>query len=123
VSTVLLARARGGCAPDGDGSPDRHGRTDDWVDGDHGRYHANRGIQAIVKDVDPGGGWPTLTKTNYVEWVVVMRIRLQERHMWEAVWYGDVDYYEYRRALDALIAAIPPEMQFSLSKKRTTKEA
>jgi hypothetical protein len=43
--------------------------------------------------------------------------------MWETVRYGDVDYYEDRRALDALIAAVPPEMQFSLSKKRTTKEA
>jgi hypothetical protein len=52
-----------------------------------------------------------------------MRVRLQVRHMWEAVRYGDVDYYEDRRALDALIAAVPSEMQFSLSKKRTTKEA
>jgi hypothetical protein len=43
--------------------------------------------------------------------------------MWEAVWYGGVDYYEDRWALDALIAAVPPEMQFSLSKKRTAKEA
>jgi hypothetical protein len=41
--------------------------------------------------------------------------------MWEAVRYGDVDYYEDRRALDALIAAV--QMQFSLSKKRTAKEA
>ncbi|WVZ93487.1 LOW QUALITY PROTEIN: hypothetical protein U9M48_039462 [Paspalum notatum var. saurae] len=45
-----------------------------------------------------------------------MRVRLQVRHMWEAVRYGDVDYYEDRRALDALIAAVPPEMRFSLSK-------
>jgi phenylalanine-4-hydroxylase len=52
-----------------------------------------------------------------------MRVRLQVRHMWEAVRYGDVDYYEDRRALDALIAAVPSEMQFSLSKKRTAKEA
>jgi len=37
--------------------------------------------------------------------------------MWEAVWYGDVDYDKDRRALDALIAAAPPEMQFTLSKK------
>jgi hypothetical protein len=51
-----------------------------------------------------------------------MRIRLQVRHMWEAVRYGDADYYEDRRALDALIVAVPPEMQFSLSKKRTAKE-
>jgi hypothetical protein len=32
-------------------------------------------------------------------------------------------YYEDRRALDALIAVVPFEMQFSLSKKRTAKEA
>jgi hypothetical protein len=51
----------------------------------------------------------------------VIRIRLQVRHMWEAVWYGDVDYYEDQRALDALIATVPPEMQFSLSKKWTAK--
>jgi hypothetical protein len=52
-----------------------------------------------------------------------MRIWLQGRHMWEAVRYGDVNYYEDRRALDALIAAVLPEMQVSLSKKRTAKEA
>jgi hypothetical protein len=43
--------------------------------------------------------------------------------MWEEVRYGDVDYYEDLRALDALIAAVLSEMQFSLSKKRTAKEA
>jgi hypothetical protein len=54
---------------------------------------------------------------------MVMRVRLQVRHMWEAVRYDDVDYYEDRQALDALIAVVPPEMQFSLSKKRNAKEA
>ena len=45
--------------------------------------------------------------------------------MWEAVRYDDVDYDhdQDRRALDALIAAVPPEMQFSLTNKRTAKEA
>jgi hypothetical protein len=52
-----------------------------------------------------------------------MRVQLQVRHMWEAVRYADIDYYEDRRALDALIAVVPSEMQFSLSKKRTAKEA
>jgi hypothetical protein len=52
-----------------------------------------------------------------------MRVQLQVRHMWEAVRYGDVDYYEDRWALDALIAAVSSEMQFSLSKKWTIKEA
>jgi hypothetical protein len=52
-----------------------------------------------------------------------MRVRLQVRHMWEAVRYGDVNYYADRRTLDALIAAVPPEIQFLLFKKRTAKEA
>ena len=43
--------------------------------------------------------------------------------MWDAVQYDDVDYDEDRQALDALIAAVPPEMQFSLSQKETAKEA
>jgi hypothetical protein len=118
----------------GGGSPDRRGCTSGWVDEDCGlyrqhdspspeRYHGHHEIQAIVRDVGPDGGWPTLTKTNYVELAVVMRVWLQVRHMLEAVRYDDVDYYEDRRALDALIAAVPPEMQFSLSKKRTAKEA
>jgi hypothetical protein len=51
-----------------------------------------------------------------------MRVRLQVRHMWEAVRYNDIDYYEDRRALDALIAAVSYEMQFSPSMKRTVKE-
>jgi len=77
----------------------------------------------VVRDIGPGGGWPILTKTNYVEWAAVMRVRLQVRRMWDAIQYDDVDYDEDRRALDALIAAVPPEMQFSLSQKETAKEA
>jgi hypothetical protein len=46
-----------------------------------------------------------------------MRVRLQVWHLWEAVRYGDINYYEDRRALDALIIAVLPEMQFSLYKK------
>ena len=111
-------------------SPDRYRR----VDGEHGlhrqrdslsldRYRGYNGLQAVVRDVGPGGGWPTLTKTNYVEWAAVMRVKLQVRHMWEAVRYGDVDYDLDRWALDALIIVVPPEMQFSLTNKRTAKEA
>jgi hypothetical protein len=43
--------------------------------------------------------------------------------MWKAVQDGGVDNHEDRRTLDALIAAVPPEMQFSLSRKWTAKEA
>jgi hypothetical protein len=134
----------------GGGSPDGRGRADGisgkdargsrapggsgWVDEDRGSYrrrgspspdrrHGHHRIQAVVRDIGPGGGWPTLTKSTYVEWVAVMRVRLQVWHMSDAVRYGDVDYDEDRGALDALIAAVPPKMQFSLSRKRTAKEA
>jgi hypothetical protein len=86
--TGALGRgAHGGRVPDGGGSPDRRGRAGGWVDRDRGlyrrrgspspdTYHGHHGIQAIVRDVGPSSGWPTLTKTNYVEWVAVMRVRL-----------------------------------------------
>jgi hypothetical protein len=81
--------ARADHVPDSGGSPDRRGRVSGSVDGDCGlyrrrdspspdRYHGHHGIQAIVRGVGPGGGWPTLTKTNYVEWATVMRVRLQD---------------------------------------------
>ena len=105
--------ARSG-APRGDAHSDGG-----WDNQDRGPY----GVRTVVREVGPGVGWPTLTKTNYVEWAAIMKIRLQVRHMWEAVQEGAVDQHEDRRALDALIAAVPPEMQFSLSNKRTAKEA
>jgi hypothetical protein len=40
------------------------------------QYHGHRRVQAVVRDIGPDGGWPTLTKTNYVEWAAVMRVRL-----------------------------------------------
>ncbi|KAK3137468.1 hypothetical protein QOZ80_5BG0452680 [Eleusine coracana subsp. coracana] len=134
---------RGGGSPNGRGRAGSvsgrdacGGRTPSGgrVDGDRGSHRqrdspspdrrcGHHGVQAIIREVGPGGGWPTLTKTNYVEWAAVMRVRLQVRHMWDAVRYGDVDYDDDGRALDALIAAVPAEMQFTLSKKRTAKAA
>jgi CO/xanthine dehydrogenase Mo-binding subunit len=68
VSGALGGGARGGRAPDGGGSSDRRGRFGGWVDEDCDiykrcdslsldRYHSHHGIQAIVRDVGPGGGW------------------------------------------------------------------
>lgn len=94
--------------------------------GDGGCNDQDRGlyeVRTVVRDVGPSVGWPTLTKTNYVEWAAIMKIRLQVRRLWEAVQDSNVDHQEDRRALDALIAAVPPEMQFSLSNKGTAKEA
>jgi hypothetical protein len=36
------------------------------------RHQGHYGVPAVVRD----GGWPTLTKTNYVEWAAIIKIRL-----------------------------------------------
>ena len=64
-----------------------------------------------------------LTKTNYAEWSMVMKVKLQERRMWDTVRYGDADFDEDRRALEALLAAVPTEMHSSLANKRTATDA
>jgi hypothetical protein len=41
-------------------------------------------------------GWhghsPVLTKSNYHEWSLLMKVKLQGRRLWEAVHVGGVDY-------------------------------
>ena len=78
-------------------------------------------MQTVVKDA--GGGWPMLAKTNYAEWSMVMKVKMQARRMWDAVWYDDIDFDDDWRALEALLAAVPMEMYSSLINKETTKDA
>ena len=63
-----------------------------------------------------------LTKTNYAEWSMVMKVKMQARRMWDAVRYGDADFDEDRRALEALLATVLMEMHSSLMNKRTTND-
>ncbi|CAN6318595.1 unnamed protein product [Urochloa humidicola] len=52
-----------------------------------------------------------------------MKVKLQAREMWDAVKYGDVGRHEDKRALEALVAAVPPEMGAVLTTKLTAKDA
>jgi hypothetical protein len=54
---------------------------------------------------------------------MVMKVKMQARRMWGAVWYGDTDFDEDQRALEALLAVVPMEMHSSLANKRTTHDA
>ncbi|KAM0826515.1 hypothetical protein ACQ4PT_068834 [Festuca glaucescens] len=67
----------------------RDGAPRGGAHGDGGRNDQDRGlyeIRTVVRDVGPGVGWPTLTKTNYVEWAAIMRIRLQTiKEAWDAI--------------------------------------
>jgi hypothetical protein len=80
-------------------------------------------VQTVVKDAGANGGWPMFTKTNYAEWSMVMKVKMQARRMCNAIRYGDTDFDEDRWALEALLAAVPLEMHSSLANKETIKDA
>ena len=48
---------------------------------------------------------------------------MQARQLWDAVEFGDVELHDDRRALEALCAAMQPEIGAFLANKATAKEA
>lgn len=84
-----------------------------------GRQHSpspprTRGQQLVVQRVVKEGGsvtYPTLTRSNYSDWVVLMRVNLQAQGLWEAVDIGDVTFHEDHQVLSAILRAVPAEMR------------
>ncbi|KAK1677587.1 hypothetical protein QYE76_038435 [Lolium multiflorum] len=66
---------------------------------------------------------PLLTRSNYHEWSLLMRVILEGRGWWKAVETGDVEFTDDRLALEAILRAVPPEMLATLAIKKIVKEA
>ena len=79
-------------------------------------------VERIIRE-GSSGNWPQLTKTNYHEWSLRMQLKMQARHLWDAVEYDDVDYDDDRNALDAICSGVPAEMVPILVAKASAKEA
>jgi hypothetical protein len=79
--------------------------------------------QRVVREVGGGTAFPVLTKTNYSDWAMLMKVKLRARGLWVAVDKGGVDPQEDMMALDALVSAVPPEMVATVVDKGSTKEA
>jgi hypothetical protein len=77
----------------------------------------------MVKEVGGSANYPILTKTNYSDWSLLMRVMLQARGLWEAVETGDVDFQEDRMALEAILKAVPADLLPVLAVKETAKDA
>jgi hypothetical protein len=58
--------------------------------------------------------YPTLTKTNYNQWALLMKIKLEARGLWGAVDPGDAEFQVDRMALDAICSTVPLEMVTTL---------
>jgi hypothetical protein len=64
-------------------------------------------IQRIVREVGGSTAFPLLTKTNSLDWVMLMRVKLKARGLWAAVTKGGADPQEDMMALDALVSTVP----------------
>jgi hypothetical protein len=75
--------------------------------------------------VGSGTVFPLLTKSNYTEWALLMRVKLKARGLWVTVDKGEADLQEDMMVMDALLSAVPPEMVATVAEKKTktVKEA
>jgi hypothetical protein len=65
--------------------------------------------------------WPTLTKTNYIEWAILMRVQLQGAGLWDAVETDDIPGHQERQALGTILHSVPTEMVQVLATKDNAK--
>jgi hypothetical protein len=66
-------------------------------------------IQRVIHEVDSGSSYPALTKTNYFDWALLMKVKLKARALWSVIEDNDIDQQEEMMVLDTLCGAIPPE--------------
>ncbi|CAA0827650.1 Gag-Pol-related retrotransposon family protein [Striga hermonthica] len=79
-------------------------------------------IHRTVRDVG-GANWPVLTRTNYGEWAVLMKVKLRARKLWRAIEEGTEDEEEDCAAMEAIMSAVPNEYVESLGAKDSAKAA
>ena len=75
-----------------------------------------------VREVS-GTSWPTLTRTNYSEWSVTMKVKLRARRLWNVVDKGTENKEDDMSTLEAIFATVPAEYREPLGGKSSAKEA
>jgi hypothetical protein len=48
-------------------------------------------IQRVIHEVGDGSSYPALTKTNYSDWALLMKVKLKVRALWSVIENGGVD--------------------------------
>ena len=79
-------------------------------------------VVSTVREVS-STNWLTLTRTNYGEWSVTMKIKLRARWLWNAVDEGTDNEEDDMSALEAILSAVPVEYREPLGAKSSAKEA
>jgi hypothetical protein len=74
-------------------------------------------IQRVIHEVGSGSSYPALTKTNYSDWGLLMKVKLKARALWSIIEDGRADQHEEMMVLDALCSIVPPEMVPTIEKE------
>ena len=77
----------------------------------------------MIRETNGSNNWPQLTKTYYDSWSLLMKLKLQARHLWDIIEFGDGEFHDDRTALEAICSGVPPEMVPTLATKPLAKEA
>jgi uncharacterized membrane protein YgcG len=80
-------------------------------------------IQRVIREVNGGSSYPVLTKTNYSDWALLMKVKLKARSLWHVVEKVGADEHDEMMAIEALCSAVLSEMVPSIVGKDTAKEA
>lgn len=70
-------------------------------------YHDSPVIQTVYHDSGSGTSWPMLTKANYHEWSLLMKVKMQARELWDAIEGLSVAYHDDHWALKVIIVSVP----------------
>ena len=79
-------------------------------------------VVRTVREVS-GTSLLTLTRTNYGEWSVTMKVKLRARRLWNAIDKGTDNEEDDMSALEAILAAVSAEYREPLGAKSSAKEA
>ncbi|WVZ79341.1 LOW QUALITY PROTEIN: hypothetical protein U9M48_026932 [Paspalum notatum var. saurae] len=76
--------------------------------------------RTVVRTVREVGSaqFPQLTRTNYTDWVVMMKVMLKARGLWSIIKHGTDDKQEDQMALEALLRGVPTEYRSTLLGRR-----
>jgi hypothetical protein len=82
-------------------------------------------VEQVVGKVTSVGpaSYPILTKSNYNQLSLLMKIKLEARNSWGAIEPGDAEFQVNRMALDAICSTVPSEIIAVLGANDTAMEA
>uniref|UniRef100_A0ACD5TW66 Uncharacterized protein n=1 Tax=Avena sativa TaxID=4498 RepID=A0ACD5TW66_AVESA len=85
------------------------------------------GETQIVERVIQGGGGsmhpPMLTRTNYQEWSLVMKVQMEAKGLWDVISDLTGTNRDDRHALAFILKGVPAELMRVLAVKATTQDA